>query len=76
MSLKVPRGFQTFSEDAIVQKNAQLRRMYAHQDRMAQRANNDQQNLSFLAKAAIFGGVVIAVAVLAKPVTHFVMSCL
>lgn len=76
MSLKVPRNFKTYSEDAIVAQYAGQRRKFAHQDRIAQRRQNDSENLSLLAKMAIVAAVVITVAAFAKPALQFLQSFL
>lgn len=76
MSLKVPRNFQTFSEDSIIEQYAGQRRKFAHQDRIARRNQQDSQNLTVIGKLAVVAVVLIVAAVAFKPVLSFVQSLL
>jgi len=76
MSLKVPRGFKTFSEDAIIETNAGLRRKFEHQNRLAQRAQNDRASVSFLGKFVAGSAVFVVLCAVARPAYHFLQTFL
>lgn len=74
MSLKVQRGFKTYSEDSIIELNAGLRRKFDHQDLHARRLQEGSAKLSFVAKFAIVAVVVVVASAAFRPLMNLVQS--
>jgi len=74
MSLKVPRGFVTHSEDAIADVYAKMRTQHVRQDLVAARRRNDAQSWSKIRGLAVKGVAFVAVCALVRPALNLAQT--
>jgi len=74
MSLKVPRGFTTISEDAIVNQYSAMRVKHVRQDMVARRRHENAQAWSKISGYAVKAAIAIAVLAAARPAWNFVQT--
>lgn len=76
MSLKVPRGFVTHSEEAIADQYAKMRTLHVRQDLLAKRRHDNALAWSMIGRLAVKAVAVITVLALARPAWNLVQTFL